>query len=343
MGGRGALVIPQFGYDFGERFGDAAAERRFPNRQIYAAEVSAKKKDGLPNMKRNRSIRRSAGLIAAAVLACFGLRVNSATARAQQPPPAAPPKVKDMIGQPASKFYKNLKVLKDVPANRDSSRDGIHHHRARRGLRLLPRHSESSTADDKPTKRSARNMMQMMFALDNTVFAGKREVTCYTCHRGSPVAATSLLLPGEKGPTQAPNPNMFANIAVPNITLYSNMAPVRPTPAELTAMAPPPNPNAPKPAPVALPSVDEVFAKYQQSLGGSAAVMKASTLTAKGTVEMPGAEPSRRAGSAAARPPGGGNLPQGAGQSRANHSNAQWSQHAGLRRVGGLAGGSGWT
>ncbi|MGH9772174.1 MAG: hypothetical protein ACRD4Q_10825, partial [Candidatus Acidiferrales bacterium] len=55
-----------------------------------------------------------------------------------------------------------------------------------------------------------------------------------------------------------------------------------------------PEPGAARPAgkpgeakaPVALPSVDEVFEKYMQALGGAAAIQKASTLVEKGTVQM---------------------------------------------------------
>ena len=44
--------------------------------------------------------------------------------------------------------------------------------------------------DDKPTKQRARNMMKMMFAINQDNFNGKREVTCYTCHRGVAKAAS---------------------------------------------------------------------------------------------------------------------------------------------------------
>ena len=46
----------------------------------------------------------------------------------------------------------------------------------------VPDHFEK---DDKKPKEIARNMMRMMFAIDKDSFAGNREVTCYSCHRGS--------------------------------------------------------------------------------------------------------------------------------------------------------------
>ena len=40
--------------------------------------------------------------------------------------------------------------------------------------------------DDKKTKVTARKMMEMMFTINQENFDGQREVTCYSCHRGSP-------------------------------------------------------------------------------------------------------------------------------------------------------------
>jgi len=45
-------------------------------------------------------------------------------------------------------------------------------------------------------------MIQMTMAMNQTVFDGKREVTCFTCHRGVAKAASTLLLPGDKVPTE---------------------------------------------------------------------------------------------------------------------------------------------
>src|ERR1700733_2964635 len=40
--------------------------------------------------------------------------------------------------------------------------------------------------DDKKPKQTARKMMEMMFAINADNFDRHREVTCYSCHRGSP-------------------------------------------------------------------------------------------------------------------------------------------------------------
>ena len=84
----------------------------------------------------------------------------------------------------AGEAYKNIKVLKDIPAYEliptmefISASLGVHcdychveHHFDR---------------DTKRTKRRAREMMQMMFAIDKDNFHGHLAVTCNTCHNGS--------------------------------------------------------------------------------------------------------------------------------------------------------------
>jgi hypothetical protein len=61
--------------------------------------------------------------------------------------------------------------------------------------------------DDKPAKRRAREMMQMVVDLNASRFGGQPRVSCYTCHRGA--AAPSRLPPlpprGDYTPTQPPS------------------------------------------------------------------------------------------------------------------------------------------
>jgi hypothetical protein len=57
--------------------------------------------------------------------------------------------------------------------------------------------------DDKPQKRTARQMMQMVVDLNAGPFKGESRITCYTCHRGSPRPARTLPLPPAGGATPA--------------------------------------------------------------------------------------------------------------------------------------------
>src|SRR5882672_11966515 len=47
-------------------------------------------------------------------------------------------------------------------------------------------HVNPFAKDDKPTKQTARQMIRMVFDLNNGSFNGAKAVSCYTCHRGKP-------------------------------------------------------------------------------------------------------------------------------------------------------------
>lgn len=220
----------------------------------------------------------SLGTLVAAAVAALCIAALPASLRAQNDDA---PTSQEMKGKTAGEFYKNVKVIKNVPAV--DLHPAMEYISVSLGVGCGYCHSiPQFEKDDKATKRSARNMMEMMFALNATVFGGRREVTCYTCHRGAAIAASTQPFGGEKLSNQPPSPNSFPALAVPNLVLSSDMGPVRPEPG---AARPAGKPGEAK-APVALPSVDEVFEKYMQALGGVAAIQKASTLVEKGTVQM---------------------------------------------------------
>jgi hypothetical protein len=60
--------------------------------------------------------------------------------------------------------------------------------------------------DDKPQKRKAREMMQMVIDLNAGRFKGESRITCYTCHRGStrPARTPPLPPPADSATTPAP-------------------------------------------------------------------------------------------------------------------------------------------
>lgn len=85
--------------------------------------------------------------------------------------------------KPAGEVFKNVKVLKDLPANE-----------------LIPTMRGFTTAlgvncgfchkmgafdsDELPHKRMARKMLQMVQQINSTTFNGKPRVSCWTCHAG---------------------------------------------------------------------------------------------------------------------------------------------------------------
>ena len=85
--------------------------------------------------------------------------------------------------------YKNIQTLKGIPA--DQLIPAMQFITYSLGVECSFCHVEGAfEKDDKKPKEAARKMMQMMFAINQQNFDGKREVTCYSCHRGSahPVA-----------------------------------------------------------------------------------------------------------------------------------------------------------
>jgi hypothetical protein len=145
--------------------------------------------------------------------------------------------------RPAEEVYKNIRVLKGVPANQVL--ESMHFIKAALGVECehchVPMHLDS---DEKPMKLKARAMYQMMSEINRANFGGRQMVTCYTCHKGH---ATPEDLP-----------------AMPMA-----VAKVEPAP------------------PVALPSVDQVLAKYVAALGGEQAMRKVSSRVITATQDIP--------------------------------------------------------
>src|SRR5579864_4848843 len=104
----------------------------------------------------------------------------------------------------AGEAFKNIQVLKDIPAS--ELIPSMRYVSASLGVGCDYCHeADHFDNDDKPTKQRARNMMKMMFAINQDNFNGKREVTCYTCHRGVAKAASiASLSAATNGATTAP-------------------------------------------------------------------------------------------------------------------------------------------
>ena len=124
---------------------------------------------------RSRSVLRAARIVGLNLawmyplfLYGFGLRDTSVNAQ-------------EMAAQPK---FKNLQVLKDAPP--DQLFPAMQFISASLGVECEFCHvRDAYDKDDKQSKKTARRMIQMMFALNANQFDGERAVTCYTCHRGS--------------------------------------------------------------------------------------------------------------------------------------------------------------
>jgi hypothetical protein len=161
----------------------------------------------------------------------------------QQTGQAAPAKQAEpaIMTETAGQFYKNVKVLQDVPAYK--LHDGMHYITQALGTRCEFCHEEGDQASDKKrSKRTARKMMKMLFAIDKDNFNGRTEVSCYTCHQG------------HEKPIGAPMPaDMAASASAPG-PLMPSAKPMQPPPG------------------TKIPTVDEILANYAKALGGQKAL-----------------------------------------------------------------------
>ncbi|MGC2183245.1 MAG: c-type cytochrome [Terriglobales bacterium] len=148
--------------------------------------------------------------------------------------------------------YKNIQVLKGLPA--DQLIPAMQFITSSLGVECSYCHTEGAfDKDDKKPKQTARKMMQMMFAINQANFEGKPEVTCYSCHRGSP------------HPVATP---VIAEAGAP--------------PAQETA------PVEPVPPPSSTPGVEQILEKYVQAIGGASAIERLSTRVEKGSIDISG-------------------------------------------------------
>jgi photosynthetic reaction center cytochrome c subunit len=173
---------------------------------------------------------------------------------------------KPEIQKTAVEAFKNIQVLKDISAS--ELIPSMRYIAASLGVGCDYCHqADHFDNDDKPAKQRARNMMKMMFAINQDNFNGKREVTCYTCHRGAAKAASIASL------SAATNGG-----AVPEVESGSGSNAARATEPGETA-------GASNETTKAMPIMTEILAKYVEAIGGSTAIQKNQTRVEQGSVE----------------------------------------------------------
>jgi hypothetical protein len=155
----------------------------------------------------------------------------------------------------AAEAFKNIQVLKDIPAS--ELIPSMRYVAASLGVGCDYCHqADHFDNDDKPTKQQARNMMKMMFAINQDNFDGKREVTCYTCHRG--VAKAANIAPLSSAPNAAGG--VFESGKPEAVSTDASRS---------------------------TPSSNEILAKYVDAIGGSVAIQENHTRAEQGSVEGP--------------------------------------------------------
>ncbi len=163
-------------------------------------------------------------------------------------------RAQEQNGKPktAVQQFKNIQVLKDIPA--DQLIPTMQFIAGALGVECEFCHVEHAMdKDDKKEKQIARKMMAMELTINADHFDGQIQVSCYTCHRGSP------------------HP-----VGIPILSVDATKMEARER-REIGVQE-------------GLPSADQILDKYLAAAGGANALHKIKTRVQKGTVEA-GGEP----------------------------------------------------
>jgi photosynthetic reaction center cytochrome c subunit len=158
--------------------------------------------------------------------------------------------------QMAEDVFKNVQVLRGISVDEFMGTMGFF--AASLGLNCTDCHTAESNgdwkkyADDTPLKQTARRMILMVRTINQANFAGKRMVTCYSCHRG----------------TDRPK-------VTPSLAEQYSAPQEDPDEIEIVEQAPAPG----------TPTADQVLDKYIQALGGAQRLANLTSFVAKGTYE----------------------------------------------------------
>jgi photosynthetic reaction center cytochrome c subunit len=133
--------------------------------------------------------------IATTILGAVGLVIVGALAQSAASP----------ASKTAGETFKNIQILKDMPADQLMPTMGFIS--ASLGVGCDHCHVPGSfEKDDKKPKLFAREMMKMMFTINQNNFEGKREVTCYSCHHGGVTPTAIPVIPAEETKPEKPVP-----------------------------------------------------------------------------------------------------------------------------------------
>jgi photosynthetic reaction center cytochrome c subunit len=167
-------------------------------------------------------------------------------ARAQAPAAARP--------QMSEQAFKNIQVLKGIPVDEFMGTMGLFS--AALSVCCGDCHVGAGTSNpqweaDPPRKQMARKMVAMVNAINRDNFGGRQVVTCWTCHRGSPA------------PSITPPIDMIYGEALS-------------FPRDVVIPAPAGN----------APTIDQIFDKYIQALGGAQRLAALTSYTVKGNSNL---------------------------------------------------------
>ena len=177
------------------------------------------------------------------------LAIGEAWAQSTAPnPPAAPARPKL-----AEEEFKNIQALKGIPA--DQVIPSMQFIAASLGVECEFCHvAHANEKDDKKPKVTARKMINMMMAINKDNFEGHREVTCYSCHRGSKDPEATPIITDEEAKPAAEEEKKAGE------------------------------------AKATLPSAEQLLDKYLAAIGGADALQKITSRVQKGTITVFGGQ-----------------------------------------------------
>ena len=257
-----------------------------------------------------------------AVIIAFAILPVALTTRvslvAQQPPAPAQNAGAPAAGQTAGQRFKNVQVLKDVPA--EQLQLAMQYITASLGVGCDFCHVTGQgqppafDKDDKETKQRARDMMKMVAAINTSQFEGRQTIGCMSCHNGRmrPTRTPALAIEmtpeeaaaasagrggrGGFGPGGPGGPAGPAGPGGPGGAPGGQGAPGGAAVAGATAPQGPGGPGRGGPGggrgPQPTETLDQVLGKYLQALGGKDALGKGTTRVITGTVTMRNLETS---------------------------------------------------
>ena len=194
--------------------------------------------------------------MAALLIASFAPVIGMGKSRTVAPVPT--PQAAVVSPKKAEEQFKNIQVLKGIPA--EQVFPTMQFITASLGVECEFCHVQNAfDKDDKKPKQAARKMMQMMFAINKDNFDGHREITCYSCHRGSahPAAIPAVLA---EEPTPKPGEPRGMESAAKSAETKSSDA----------------------------PTAEQLLDKYVQAVGGEAAIDRVHSRVMKGTIDFSG-------------------------------------------------------
>lgn len=173
---------------------------------------------------------------------------GQAAGQTPQQKPQQPPAQKELM---AEDVYKNIQVLRGIPENQFLATMGFFSASIGESCEFC--HDDESSwagyAKDNAHKQTARKMVLMMNAINQSYFGGNRKLTCYSCHRGTDFPKVT--------------PNLSEQ--------YS--APIVEEPDVITEPA------------SGEPSADQILDKYIQALGGAQRMAAITSFAAKGSYQ----------------------------------------------------------